>query len=500
DEPAQPLADDSTPFYLNTQKRPWLPRPDHPRRAAVSAFGFGGSNFHCVLEEAQPDKPQSDWDGSVQIIALDGDSPETILAALSKWKDLDSWDQLTIRAAESRQRFDASAPCRLTIVVTRDGEPVPRMIESALAWLQRESSSNFAASPAGCFWGRGPTPGRLAWLFPGQGSQYVGMLRDWACQFPDMLDALAAADSRGASERWTAAGDRLSDLIFPPPTFSQAKRQQQESALRDTRIAQPALAAVSLGALRVLRSFGVVGEMAAGHSFGELTALYSAGCFGDTEFLDLARMRGRIMAECQREADGGMLAIHATAGDVDRWLGGLQLPLTIANFNSPRQVVVSGPATAIETFQRDLERRGTRATRLPVSAAFHSPQVVDAEPRFREALDTVPIRAPRLPVYSNTTAVPYPHDAAAIRGLLAGQLARPVRFTDLIQRMVRDGAATFVEVGPGNVLTRLVEQIVRESPSGRSVDCLAVDASAGRRSCSADLALALARLPPRGPA
>src|SRR5262249_43809424 len=162
------------------------------------------------------------------------------------------------------------------------------------------------------------------------------------------------------------------------------------------------------------------------------------------------------------------------------------------------QVVLSGSSREIEYAAQLLNERGIRATRLPVSAAFHSALVADAEQPFHEALAAIRFNPTQLPVFANTTGRPYPQDADSARGLLAGQLARPVEFVQEIEQMIQAGFGTFVEVGPGGTLTRLVKAIVNESPPHETIDAFALDASGGKRSGIVDLAHYLARLAARG--
>lgn len=498
DQPAEKLARSDSPFYINTQKRPWLPRPDHPRRAAVSAFGFGGSNFHCVLEEAGAKKPAIDWDGQTQIVAFHGQCPDAIRDALANWSEVSSWDQVCVKAASSRAAFDPQAPCRLTMVLQKDRESWIQRIDAARELLQRESHRGFAASPMGLFWGRGPASGKLALLFPGQGSQYVGMLRDWACTFPEMLDALAEADPAFANFSPLAREARLSDFIYPPPAFDGMQRERQEVRLRDTRVAQPALGAVCLGALRTLGLFGVKGELAAGHSFGELTALCAAGSLSCARFLELACLRGQFMADCQANETGGMLAIHASLDQVKSLIRDRFPGLTVANINAPNQIVISGSRVDLDRLIAALDQKSIRSTRLSVSAAFHSPMVASAQGPLRVKLEAIELVPAQYEVFANSTAAPYPSDPVLMRDLLAEQLARPVRFVEQVRAMKEYGAATFLEVGPGHVLTRLVEQIARDSPDWVNVDAIAIDSSSGKKPGLEDLATALARLAARG--
>ncbi|MFI5455292.1 MAG: SDR family NAD(P)-dependent oxidoreductase [Isosphaerales bacterium] len=492
------LADGSSPFYVNTESRPWLPDPGHPRRAAVSAFGFGGSNFHCVLEEAEPAMPGIDWDGDVQILAFSADQPAEIGTALEALEGLGDWGEIRRHAARGRSRFQADHRHRLLLVVCRDeGDAGARcaMARARLAsWSGPDSTVPGGRPEAGraksgqarTFLGMGPRPGHLAMLFPGQGSQYVGMLRELACQFPRMQASLSLVNE--------VAGDPgipFSGWIYPRPAFGDLQRQAQEVALRDTRIAQPAIAAVSLGLLRILEDFGVRPDVAGGHSFGELTALLSAGRFDDRSLAFLAQRRGALMAECAALAGAGaMLAVFAPLDEVRALIREQDLGVVIANKNAPRQCVLSGPAVEIERSRQMFGDRRIATHAVAVSAAFHSGSLAGAEEGLRQALDTIDLTNSTIPVFANATALPYPEDVEPARALLASQLVRPVEFVAQIEAMYRMGARTFLEVGPEAKLTTLVRAILE----GRPHLAVAVDASRGSSGNQYDLACALASL------
>jgi len=496
--PIERLVDGSSPFYLNTESRPWLPNPGHPRRAAVSAFGFGGSNFHCVLEEAEPEKPGIDWDGDVQILAFSADQPAEIGAALRSLEGLGDWGEIRRHAARSRSQFRAQHRYRLLMVASRDEGDAGAVCAMARArlesWSEPDSSDRGGRPERGgaksggarTFLGEGPRPGHLAMLFPGQGSQYVGMLRELACQFPRMQAALSLVNEVAGD-----LGSPLSDWIYPRPAFGEGERQAQELALRDTRLAQPALAAVSLGLVRILEDFGVRPDMAGGHSFGELTALRAAGRLDDRSLAFLAARRGALLAERAAQAgSGAMLAVFAPLDEVRAVLHEHGLGVVVANKNAPRQCVLSGPAVEIERSRQIFGDRRITTHVVPVSAAFHSGSLAGAEEGLRQALDSIEIAAMAIPVFANATAEPYPAGAEAARALLASQLVRPVEFVAQIEAMYRMGARTFLEVGPEAKLTSLVRAILEGSPHR----ALAVDASRGSSGNLYDLACSLASL------
>ncbi|MDF1563061.1 MAG: SDR family NAD(P)-dependent oxidoreductase [Deltaproteobacteria bacterium] len=487
EQPLEMLAAGKTPFYVNTQQRPWLPAAaGHPRRAAVSALGFGGSNFHVVLEEYPDSHPGIDWTGTVQIVPFSASSREQLLAALDGWEKLSCWTDRRVWAGALRASFDPGAPLRLAFVASAEPGDDEVDLERVRRHLGDESKTSFTTPDGACFEARaGEAPGRLAFLFPGQGAQYPGMLRDLACAFPQLQESLAAADA--ALE---LGGARLVDRIYPHSIFDAEARAESVAALRATEVAQPALGAVSLGALELLRHFGLSPDAVAGHSYGELVALTAAGVIDPADLPALSRLRGELMAGMAEGDAGTMLAASCELPRLEAILAEAGLEVVVANRNTPTQNVLSGSRKAIEAAEALLVTKEIPVTRLEVAAAFHSPLVAGAEGPLREALDGRPFGEPGLPVWANTTARPYPPEADAARALLAGQLARPVEFCATLEGLHAEGVRTFVEVGPGARLSGMVQKTLQDP----DVQALALDASSGRRNGLIDLGRLLARL------
>lgn len=285
--------------------------------------------------------------------------------------------------------------------------------------------------------------GKVAFLFPGQGSQKVGM--------DSHLRGRRAADHVLEMAEGMGHGARLSELIAQGP----------EDLLTRTDNVQPAITLVSLATLAVLEDAGLRPQAVAGHSLGEYSALVAAGVFGASEALRLTARRGELMQECAGRYPGGMLALlgiglEQTARCVDEAsdLG----PVGIANMNSRGQVVISGASEALQKAGELCREMGARrAIPLKVSGAWHSPLMEEAAEGLAEELAATDFADPKLPLVANVTA-DYLGGGGEAAELLRSQVVSPVLWADTMQRLTDDGFDTFVEVGPGSVLQGLLRR------------------------------------------
>ena len=311
------------------------------------------------------------------------------------------------------------------------------------------------------------------------------MLRDLACQFPEMIDALDLANSVVGEDE---EGHRLSDRIFNHPTFDQESADRDTESLTRTDVAQPAIGTISLGAMKVLERFGIQPAAAAGHSYGELTALCAGSVLTPEGLIRASKLRGQLMG--QGEGDrGSMLAVRGDIAITQQVIDSEKLDVIIANKNSPQQAVLSGSTQAIHQAKAAFDLKKITSTPLTVAAAFHSSLVADAAIPFAEGLGSIDFNTASIPVFSNTTGQVYPESAIDIRDLLANQLAKPVEFVNEIIAMHEAGVHTFVEVGPGARMTGLVKAILKD----HDINAYALDASSGKKSGIADLARTLAQ-------
>jgi acyl transferase domain-containing protein len=279
----------------------------------------------------------------------------------------------------------------------------------------------------------------------------------------------------------------LSSYIYPAPTFDDASRAKQAAELNDTAVAQPALCTVALVALDLLQRFGLTPDFTAGHSLGEYAALHAAGCLPADDLLRLAALRGKAVEQSCRDNSGGMAAVSADAETVAALLHELNLPAVVANCNAPDQTIIAGSLAALDRAIEEFSRRNLTVRRVPVTAAFHTPMMQPAAEEMAGHLENVAWAAPRVPVFSNATAAPYPSDGPSIQALLTRHFTAPVRFVEQIEALHQAGARFFVEAGAGSILTNCVTRIL----AGRPHAAIALDAPG--REAGAQLAHLLAR-------
>ncbi|MGI5134178.1 SDR family oxidoreductase [Streptomyces sp. CA-106110] len=458
ERPNSAWAAETSPFVFHAEARPWAARAGE-RFAGVSAFGFGGTNFHVVLgaygDGVPPTQALHAWPAELFVFrgkdaAAAHRAVEEVLSAAQA--DGRPWRLRDLALGAARRSDTSHDPVQVAIVAT-DVDGLIGQLRRALAGEHDPAHGIHLATA------QAPAPDKVALLFPGQGSQRTGMLSELFVAFPDLHEYLEL-------------GRDVADTLHPPAAFGDAGRERQQAALTDTRVAQPALGVAGLAVLALLGAAGVRPDMAAGHSYGELVALCAAGALDPQTLLELSAERAASILAAAGQEPGTMAAVTAGAEDVVRALraAGAPASVVVANRNAPEQTVISGPVADVADAVRRLHEAGYGAKRIPVACAFHSPLVAGAGDRFAKALAARPVRPPEFPVWANRTAAPYAADADAVRAELAAQIGAPVGFVEQIEAMHEAGARLFVEAGPGSVLTRLVGRILGDRPH-RAVAC-----------------------------
>jgi acyl transferase domain-containing protein len=318
----------------------------------------------------------------------------------------------------------------------------------------------------GIFRGHGPAP-KLAFLYPGQGSQYINMLGPLRALEPIVAYTFAEADRIMTP----ILGKPLSDYIFVDRTDPDVLAKAEEE-LRQTAVTQPAVLTVDLALTRLLAAYGIEPDFTMGHSLGEYGALIAAGGIPFADALEAVSARGREMTRYSPADKGRMAAVFAPLKEIERILKSIDGYVVIANINSEHQSVIGGASSAVEHAMTALLNAGYEVTALPVSHAFHTSIVAPASEPLRSVLERLHLRSPRIPIVANTNGDFYPTGPNVVPqmlDILAQQVAAPVQFIQGLRRLYAAGARMFVEVGPKKALQGFAEDVLGADSSVVSI-------------------------------
>ncbi len=483
-----------SPLYVNTELQPWTMPPDGVRRAGLSAFGFGGTNFHAVLEEYIPGRLNGNGKRWVAVSDMASKVNEPVPMSAANAADVShpsasSQHKAPLRGAlvigagseaalverlravlkDAREgrapaptapsESDLRAPERLAI-----DYDYPNAIEladrasNALKALAAHQPALWKALRAqGIFRGHGPAP-KAAFLYTGQGSQYVNMLATLRATEPIVAETFAEADG----VMTPLLGKPLSKFIFVDQADDKAIAKAEDD-LRQTAITQPAVLATDLALTRLLAAYGIEPDFTMGHSLGEYGALVAAGALPFAESLEAVSARGRGMTEVAMDDNGRMAAVFAPLEEIERILKTIKGYVVIANVNSNRQAVVGGASTAVAQAMEAFQKAGYDVAPLTVSHAFHTSIVAGASQPLRQVLERLHLQSPRLPIVANTNGEFYPMGpgvAPKMVEILTQQVAAPVQFVKGLKTLYDAGARMFVEVGPKKALQGFAEDVL----------------------------------------
>ncbi|MDR0429521.1 MAG: SDR family NAD(P)-dependent oxidoreductase [Tannerellaceae bacterium] len=422
----------TNPFVFNTNLAVWK---SERRIAGVSAFGFGGTNFHIVLENYPENKtnekpPLTIW--PAELFVFRGKTMDDAKQQMQKIRDLLTLNNSIVLkdiaytlAVYSKEHVQIS-------IIAGNVEELLKKID--LAEDNKQDLNIFY---------REAKDGKVAFLFSGQGSQRINMALELFAAIPSMRCMLKD-------------NPQYEKIVFPKTAFDDDTKEKQQKTITDTRNAQPLLGIVDFSIAEYLLSLGIKPDMVAGHSYGELAALCFAGAFAPENLVFLSRERAQAILDAIEKDQGKMAAVsNASEDDLNNLLAG-ETEVWVVNYNSPKQVVLAGTSNGITEFVGKATEKGIACKEINVACAFHSPLLAKSKESYANVLKNIPFKKPSITVWSNTTAEVYPTKANEIKERLSEHLIKPVLFSKQLENMYNDGARIFIETGPGRVLTGLV--------------------------------------------
>jgi len=455
----------ATPFYVNTQAAPWITHQGTPRRAAVNAFGFGGTNAHAIVEQAPAaacaPKRLGAWPAELCVLSADSDAAlvarlEELHAALGRHPQ---WRLAEVAAALARA--DRAQTHRMAIVAT-DTATLAKRIEQVLARLREGRGSDRWSARGGVAYGSRRVEGKLAFLFPGEGSQYPAMFSGLAMCFDEVQQWL---------DFWHGLydlplGETRTDIVFPTSEIGAERRHQLEQRMQDMDVGSESVFIGDMAMNELLVALGVEPDVMLGHSSGESAALGACGANPARTPAERAFCISRHFAVYEellaagKIPTGALLAVGALPPATVEELVSQAGDVVVAMDNCGNQIVLYGTREGIARVQDLLAREGGICLPLPFDRGYHTAAFAEVSTAFLQYYKDVKLGLPRIPLYSCASADLFPSTPAAVRKLAAAQWSKKVRFRETVLKMHDDGVRLFVEVGPSAKLTAFVNDIL----------------------------------------
>lgn len=483
-EPSKNIDWQNSPFKVNTKARAWETK--NFRRANVSAFGFGGTNAHATLEEydanhtygneilTQETKqeiittPQTETEDKMnyQLLVeqekLLGDM--LIFSAPTREELFDLLNKISREISDDKfylvkNAYQNHIAPRAEFAVSINAEDTQKLKTKIAYFLKIAAGSNVWEEQSLYLKMKGIYPfhpttqkPKVCFMFPGQGAQYVDMMKDLASKYKIVRDTFEEADNISMK----LAGVSLTEVIWSKPGEDKEKLKEREEGIKRTEITQPAILTANVAMMRLLYQFGIKPDVTMGHSLGEYGAAVAAGILSFEDALKAVTMRGSAMAGLNTKDNGKMAAVAASADKVEPELKKISGYVAVANKNCPTQTVIAGESKSVDDAVNMFNNMGMQAVVIPVSHAFHSAIVRPAAEGYRKFLDTLTFHAPVLPITSNVSADFYPQDIQAIKDTMVEQIMSSVEWIKQVELAYQRGVRLFIEVGPKRILSAFV--------------------------------------------
>ncbi len=481
-ETPNPIVDWSkSPFKVNTQTRPW--QSDKIRTADVSAFGFGGANFHLIAQEYDPSKNdfkqetakticskqekemteiKTDYKLMVPVEKLQGDM--VIFSGDSK-EDLFNKLNEVVRSIKQENSFltllayKTHTEKHKKFAVSINAENPDKLKEKIAFFIKTANGSDVWSDSSLYLKMKGIYPftpttdkPKVCFMFPGQGAQYVDMMKDLASKYKIVRDTFAQADKILKE----IIGSTLTDTLWSKEGETKEEYKKREEAIKQTQITQPAILTCNVAMMRLLYQFGLKPDVTMGHSLGEYGAAVASGILNFEDAIKAVTIRGSVMSNIELEDTGKMAAVSASVEVIEPELAKISGYVAVANKNCPTQTVIAGESKSVEDAVALFNSLGIQAVEIPVSHAFHSKIVAPVMPSYRKFLDTLDVKAPVLPITSNVSADFYPTEVEKIKDIMTTQIMSSVEWVKQVELAYQRGVRLFIECGPKRVLSAFV--------------------------------------------
>jgi malonyl CoA-acyl carrier protein transacylase len=457
-------------FYVNSETRPWIHRQDkEPRRAGVSAFGFGGINAHVVMEEYngvdETTRPTllTEWED--ELLIVEGSSRAELVAALDRLRAYAvQVEGVPLRHVAYTLNTSLKGAAQRVAIVASSLEDLAQKIDRVKQRLA-DRECHHIRERSGIFYFDNPDlhNGKVAVLFPGEGSQYLNMLSDLCIHFPEVRRSFDTADGAVKDPAYVP----LSHIVFPPPAFSEEEEEAAEAQLWSIERATESVLTADGGIYTLLDELGLKPDMMTGHSAGEWIAMAASGILDLSEFISSMERLSTMYRDLARRTEVPKMAMVAVGAGREKILqlaDEIDCEIHIANDNCPHQVVAVVEPAQVEKLSEHLLRNGIFVEKLPYDRGYHTPSFTYICEPLRTFFQSLKIQKPQLPVYSCTTVYQYPDTQEEILEIVANTFARPLLFRQTIERMYEAGARIFIESGPRGNLTAFVDDVLRGKP------------------------------------